>query len=76
MTVYMYISCYRCLSCLDEELCQGCQIRYDIDSSSDQECWIGCDFCWRWWHYWCASLTEMPDPLEVYSIQLTIKLSL
>ena len=39
----------------DEELCQGCQKRYTDDSSSDQECWVGCDF------YWCADLAAKSD---------------
>ena len=33
-----------------------------VDSSSDKECWIGCDVFWRWWHYLCADLAGMPGP--------------
>ena len=32
------------------------------DSSSDKEYWIGSDFSWRWWHYWCGGLEECQMP--------------
>ena len=42
----------------DEEMHQGCRTKYCDGSSSDKECWIRCDFCWKWWHYWCGGLEE------------------
>ena len=27
----------------------------------DEECWIGCDTCVRWFHYHCVGLSSIPD---------------
>ena len=27
----------------------------------DEEYWIGCDTCVRWFHYHCVGLTSIPD---------------
>lgn len=45
----------------DENICQGCLKSFDDDSPSEQEEWLGCDKCWRWWHFSCAGFDEMPD---------------
>ena len=42
-------------------MCQRCHPKHCDDSSSDKECWIRCDFCWRWWHYRCGSFAGVPD---------------
>ena len=40
-----------------EDLCQECHERED----DDEEYWIGCDTCVRWFHYHCVGLTSIPD---------------
>ena len=27
---------------------------YLDDNEQDKKAWIGCDSCWRWFHYKCA----------------------
>ena len=39
--------------------CQGCNIEYNDEEADD---WVGCSGCWRWFHYWCGKLKEVPDP--------------
>ena len=36
----------------DENHCQKCTRKY----MSSQKNWLGCDTCWRWWHFQCAGL--------------------
>ena len=46
-----------------ESTCQGCGAHYiyDKDTKQKQKNWIGCDKCWRWYHYHCANLSTYPD---------------
>ena len=44
----------------DGEVCQGCGSCYRDEGVKKQRAWIGCDRCWRWFHYWCAGLTRKP----------------
>ena len=45
----------------DEDTCQGCQRKYQEDSLERQETWVGCEVCWRWYHYECGGLTALPE---------------
>ncbi|XP_062511201.1 uncharacterized protein LOC134187101 [Corticium candelabrum] len=45
----------------DENKCQGCGGLFDNDSNERQEDWVGCEHCWRWYHYDCAGLSELPE---------------
>ena len=45
----------------DEDTCQGCHRKYQEDSLERQETWVGCEVCWRWYHYECGGLTAMPE---------------
>ena len=61
------------LSRSQENLCQGCGKDYGNDTTDDQQCWTGCDKagcdkagCRRWYHYWCAMFTDMPDTAELW----------
>ena len=38
-------------------ICQQCGKKYQ---QSDAKEWVGCDHCWRWWHYKCLGLTRKP----------------
>ena len=44
----------------DEDSCQVCGTKFDDDSEEAQETWIGCDNCWRWYHYTCVHLMIKP----------------
>ena len=48
----------------DENVCQGCKKRYEEDSEEAKEWWLGCNTCWRWWHFQFADYVEMPDEDE------------
>ena len=46
---------------IDEDSnCQECVKAYDDDSEADRKTRIGCDKCWRWFHYGGAGLRESP----------------
>ena len=46
----------------DEELCQECGGKFGNDDDESQQCWMGCDTCPRWFHYYCLpGLTGIPD---------------
>ena len=38
-----------------KNICQGCGGYYQ---SSQSEKWVGCDYCWRWWHISCLKLPK------------------
>jgi hypothetical protein len=40
----------------EEDVCHICREPED----DDQEVWVGCDLCWRWFHFWCAGLSRRP----------------
>lgn len=42
----------------DEDHCQLCREEYN---ESEEEDWMGCSGCWRWYHYYCLQLDEIPD---------------
>ena len=42
---------------IEEDICQEYHERED----DDEEYWIGCDTCVRWFHYHCVDLTSIPD---------------
>ena len=44
---------------------------YDDDNEEAKEGWIGCDErgCWQWYHYWCVGHLDMPDPIDLSSLQ-------
>ena len=44
----------------DEEICLGCGSCYGAEGIQRQKAWIGCDACWRWYHYWCAGMSRKP----------------
>ena len=44
----------------DENHCQKCGRKY----MSSQKNWVGCDTCWRWWHFRCGGLSSMPCETE------------
>ena len=48
----------------DAEHCQHCGDAYHDDDESRQQEWVGCDFCWRWFHYGCIGLEEIPEKDE------------
>ena len=48
----------------DAEHCQHCGDAYYDDDESRQQEWVGCDFCWRWFHYGCIGLEEIPEQDE------------
>ena len=41
--------------------CQKCGGRYLKKHSKK---WVGCDYCWRWWHFNCLGLASLPDEKE------------
>lgn len=46
----------------DEEICQECGRMWRDDDEDSQQCWMGCDTCPRWFHYYCLpGLTGIPD---------------
>ena len=45
----------------DENKCQGCGGKFEEDSDDRQEDWVGCELCWRWYHYDCACLPDLPE---------------
>ena len=50
----------------DEDTCQECHRKYQEDSLERQETWVGCEVCWRWYHYESGDLTDLSeedDPL-------------
>ena len=51
----------------DEEICQGCQKKYDTDNEAEKSTWVGCDNCWRWYHFPCAGLSVLPAEEDYWS---------
>ena len=45
----------------DENKCQGCGGKFEEDSDDRQEDWVGCELCWRWYHYDCACRPDLPE---------------
>ena len=43
-----------------ESECQKCKTSCEVDEEKQQATWIGCDNCWRWYHYQCAGLHVKP----------------
>ena len=41
----------------DADSCQICHVTYD----NDDEHWMGCDSCSRWYHYYCLGFSSIPD---------------
>ena len=48
----------------DEEHCQQCGGSYSSDNDTEQQECIGCGNCWRWFHYGCVGLMEIPEEKE------------
>ena len=47
---------------IDEDSnCQECGKAYEDDSEDDRKTWIGCDNCWRWFHYGRAGFKRKPS---------------
>ena len=51
----------------DERMCQGCGGEFEEDSDDRQEDWVGCDLCWRWYHYDSAGLSELPEEKDPWT---------
>ena len=49
-----------------EEKCQKCGKWYEDDDEEVKETWIGCDNCWRWYHYTCVDLLVKPSEDEYW----------
>ena len=43
---------------IDTNVCQQCQ---QIFQSGDEENWVGCDYCPRWFHVQCVSIDNVQD---------------
>ena len=41
--------------------CQECGKCYDDEDEKLQKAWIGCDKCWRWFHYQCVGFKRKPS---------------
>ena len=54
----------------DVDHCQQCGGYYKTEDKSRQQDWIGCDSCWRWYHYTCVGLEEIPA--EDHGIALNV----
>ena len=38
------------------KMCQSCGKKYDEDDEQLQDTWIGCNHCWRWYHFPCVDI--------------------
>lgn len=45
----------------EEESCQECHERFMDNDDEAKQCWMGCDTCERWFHYYCVGLGGIPD---------------
>ena len=73
---YFYkLPAYMQLQIIDKKSSSKCQKCGGCYLKKHARKWVGCDYCWQWWHFNCLGLASLPDE-KVRGIEMYMQWSI